>query len=64
MKLISTYDGTVGRYKSTHNFANKATQLYDLMSDPHENDNLAEENPQLVKELTEILNDHWDTSGK
>ena len=64
MKLIRTYNGTVGRYKSTHNFANKATQLYDLMSDPHENDNLAEENPQLVKELTEILNDHWDTSGK
>ena len=62
MKLIRTYDGTIGRYKATHGFANKATQLYDLLSDPHENDNLAADNPDVVEEMTALLNDHWDTS--
>ena len=35
-------------------------QLYDLSVDPHENENLADEKPELVENLTAQINAWWD----
>lgn len=37
----------------------KRAELYDLSSDPHEKENLADAQPQLVKELTRLLDAWW-----
>ena len=51
-----SYNGEVGRYKSSHGYE-KGPQLFDLVSDPHEKNNLAGKHPDVVKELsTEIQN--------
>lgn len=55
-KLLLTYDGIVSKYKSTHPRTEKRPQLFDLKADPHENNNLAKENPELVAELVKELN--------
>jgi uncharacterized sulfatase len=58
-KLILTYDGVVGRYKSSHPRTEKRPQLYDLKADPHENQNLASENPEVVARLAKKITDWW-----
>ena len=50
-KLILTYDGQVGRYKSSHPRSETRPQLFDLKADPHEKNNLAGENPEVVARL-------------
>lgn len=55
-KLLLTYDGRPGRmvYPATE----AAPQLFDLQSDPFEQVNLAAQQPELVEELTGLL-DNW-----
>ena len=55
-KLLLTYDGTVSKYKNVHAREEKRPQLFDLKADPHENKNLAKDNPELVAELVKELN--------
>lgn len=54
-KLLLTYDGEVNRYKSTHPRTEKRPQLFDLMADPHETQNRAAENPEVVARLAEKI---------
>lgn len=58
-KLLLTYDGTLGRYASSHPRAERRPQLYDLSSDPHETMNVAAAHPELVEELAEKIAGWW-----
>ena len=50
-KLLLTYDGEVNRAKKTHPRTEKRPQLFDLIADPTEQVNLADENPEVVARL-------------
>ncbi|MDF1752464.1 MAG: sulfatase [Verrucomicrobiales bacterium] len=63
-KLILTYDGLVGRYKSTHPRTEKRPQLYDLKADPHEMKNLAADNPDVVARLAGKIENWYPTERK
>lgn len=58
-KLILRYDGTTTRYQAVHAIADPAPQLFDLISDPHEETNVAASHPKLVAELVRHLADWW-----
>ena len=57
-KLLLTYDGTVSRYKTTHPRTEKRPQLFDLIADPLEKKNLAQDHPQIVSGLAAKI-DQW-----
>ena len=57
-KLLLTYDGEVNRYKSTHPREEKRPQLFDLIADPHEKNNLAGKNPRVVRRMVKMI-DEW-----
>lgn len=63
-KLLLTYDGKVNKYEAIHPRTEKRPQLYDLLADPHENKNLASENPELVKELAKKIADWWPVTER
>jgi uncharacterized sulfatase len=50
-KLLLTYDGEVNRYQTTHPRTEKRPQLFDLLNDPFEKNNLAAQNPNVVQKL-------------
>ncbi len=54
-KLILTYDGEVNRYKSTHPRTEKRPQLFNLLEDPHEKNNVAADHPEIVARLAEKI---------
>lgn len=59
-KLLLTYDGEVSaRYADANPRDEKRPQLYDLLADPHENKNLAAQNPQVVAQLAKKLDAWW-----
>ena len=58
-KLLLTYDGEVHRYASTHPRTEKRPQLFDLLSDPHEQQNLAKDHPEIVAELAGRIADWY-----
>lgn len=55
-KLLLTYDGAPGKMKYPPQSGKP--QLYDLKGDPYETKNLAQEKPELVRELSKLL-DEW-----
>lgn len=57
-KLLLTYDGEVNRYGSTHPRTERRPQLFDLLDDPHEQQNVAREHPEVVAELVRKI-DNW-----
>lgn len=57
-KLLLTYDGEVNRYQTTHPRLEKGPQLFHLLKDPHEMQNLAAENPEVVSRLASKI-DAW-----
>ncbi|MDA0815936.1 MAG: sulfatase [Planctomycetota bacterium] len=57
-KLLLTYDGEVNRYASSHPREEQRPQLFDLLADPHEETNLAGENPEVVEKLAAAI-DGW-----
>lgn len=63
-KLLLTYDGQVGRYSRHHAREDLAPQLYHLLDDPHENHNLAAEQPQLVEKLAAAINQWWPVTQR
>jgi uncharacterized sulfatase len=59
-KLLLTYDGAVSaRYASANPRTEKRPQLFDLLADPHENTNLAANNPDVVARLAAKLQQWW-----
>lgn len=60
-KLLLTYDGAPGKMKYPPNSGEP--QLYDLKSDPRETTNLANKNPERVKQLSGLLNE-WYIPGQ
>ena len=58
-KLLLTYDGTVGRYASSHPRTERRPQLFDLQADPQELQNLASKNPEMVAKLAAKISDWW-----
>jgi arylsulfatase A-like enzyme len=63
-KLLLTYDGKLGRYASSHPRTEKRPQLYDLLADPHENTNLAAQNPEVVARLAAHLQEWWPVTKR
>jgi len=58
-KLLLTYDGEVNRYKTTHPREEKRPQLFNLLKDPNEENNLAEQNPGVVAKLVANIDNWW-----
>ena len=58
-KLLLTYDGEVNRYKSTHPREERRPQLFDLLADPHEKENLAGKHPEVVADLAAKIDAWW-----
>jgi arylsulfatase A-like enzyme len=64
-KLLLTYDGVVGgRYAYANPRDEKRPQLFDLLADPHENKNLAAQNPAVVAALAAKLDAWWRPAGR
>lgn len=63
-KLLLTYDGTVGRYASSHPRSERRPQLFDLRDDPHESTNLASAHPDLVADLASKISDWWPVNER
>jgi arylsulfatase A-like enzyme len=63
-KLLLTYDGKLDRYASSHPRTEKRPQLYDLLADPHENTNLAAQNPEVVARLAARLQEWWPVTQR
>ena len=63
-KLLLTYDGKVGRYANHHPREERGPQLYDLIADPHENRNLAAEQPEVVQRLASKLQAWWPVTQR
>ncbi|MCP4853006.1 MAG: sulfatase [Fuerstiella sp.] len=61
-KLLLTYDGAPGKMKYPPQSGEP--QLFDLKSDPGEKVNLAVNNPELVKELSSLLDDWYVPSQR
>ena len=59
LTLLVTYDGTIGRYKSIHPQTASTHLLFDLAADPHEHQDLAAEQPGVVKRLQQHLEKSW-----
>lgn len=57
-KLILSYDGEINRYASSHAY-DKKPQLFDLIADPHEKQNLAEANPKVARTLAKAIEDWY-----
>lgn len=63
-KLLLTYDGQLGRYASSHPRTEKRPQLFDLLADPHENNNLAAQHPEIVARLAAKLQEWWPVTKR
>ena len=58
-KLLLTYDGEVNRYKTTHPRTEKHPQLFDLLADPQEENNVAADRPEVVARLAKRIEDWY-----
>ena len=63
-KLILTYDGALGAIRETHPRTERRPQLYDLLSDPHEEQNLAAQHPDIVQRLADKIALWWPVAER
>jgi hypothetical protein len=63
-KLLLTYDGQLGRYASSHPRSERRPQLFDLLADPHEQQNLAAEHPDVVQRLADQIAHWWPVTER
>lgn len=62
-KLILTYDGEVNRYEVMHP-RGEAVQLFDILADPFEEENLAERHPEVVTRLKDRIENWYPLSQR
>lgn len=58
-KLLLTYDGKLPMNGTIHPRDEKRPQLFDVLADPHETQNLAAKNPEVVARLAARLQEWW-----
>jgi len=58
-KLLLTYDGKVGRYAKHHQRNETRPQLFNLLTDPQEDHNVAGDHPEIVSRLAEKIQAWW-----
>jgi len=63
-KLLLTYDGETNRYASTHPRTEKGPQLFDLITDPAEQNNVAKDHPEVVAELASAIADWYPVEDR
>lgn len=63
-KLLLTYDGKVNRYASSHPRTEKRPQLFDLLEDPTEEQNVAADHPEVVAELATEIREWWPVTKR
>lgn len=63
-KLLLTYDGKLGRYADSHPRTEKRPQLYDLLADPQENNNVAKDHPETVARLAGKIDQWWPVKNR
>lgn len=63
-KLLLSYDGKVNRYAPVHDLSKSPPQLFDLLKDPHETQNLATAHPDVVKKLQQKLDDWYKVTQR
>ncbi len=63
-KLILSYPCEPDRYSFVHKVNEQKPQLFDVVSDPTEQQNLAEQHPDLVQKLSEHLQAEWKVEKK
>ena len=63
-KLIKPEDGITGRYHAIHAGRSRTPQLYDVVADPLEKNNLAAKKPEIVTHLQERIDDWWKPTLK
>jgi len=63
-KLILPHDGATHRYAAVHERGHGSPELYDLIGDPHETVNRAEEHPEIVAWLSERITRWWEVPSK
>jgi arylsulfatase A-like enzyme len=63
-KLLLTYDGKLDRYASSHPRTEKRPQLFDLLTDPHEDRNLAAKHPEITARLAARLQEWWPVTQR
>ena len=63
-KLLLTYDGKLGRNAQQDPRTEKRPQLFDLLADPHEKQNLAAEHPDVVARLAAMLQEWWPVTER
>ncbi|MFL3656448.1 MAG: sulfatase [Opitutales bacterium] len=61
-KLLLTYDGRPGKMKYLPD--ETALRLFNLIKDPHEKNDLAAENPKLVKRLANKIDGWWKVTER
>lgn len=63
-KLLLTYDGETNRYSKTHPRTEKGPQLFNLIDDPAEEQNVASEHPKRVAELAAAIDDWYPVTER
>lgn len=64
-KLMLTYDGrALGYFSDMHPRTDKRPQLFDLLADPHENENVASKHPEVVAKLATRLQEWWPVTKR
>ncbi len=58
-KLIEYRDGQLGRYRNVFRHRPTTPQLFDLQADPHETQNRADGEPEVVARLQQRLRNWW-----
>lgn len=58
-KLLLTYDGVANRYANVQRRGDLGPQLFDLLADPFETNNLAEGNGEVVQRLAKKIDAWW-----
>ena len=63
-KLLLTYDGKTDKGKPTYEEKEQRPQLFQLIEDPSEQNNLAKDHPEKVAELAKLINDWYPVTKR